>query len=196
MMRILLGLFLAAFMASGLAAQGGYTIKPGDQLRIEVLEDEGLNRNALVLPDGSISFPLVGNVPAAGRSVSQVQADLVTGLRGNFATAPNVFVSVGALAEPKPARPTTAAPGMNVYILGEINGPGRLEVTPGTTMLQLIAEAGGLTRFAAGKRIELHRGDTVYPFNYRNPGSASSIKASTPLAPGDVVVVPQRRLFE
>jgi polysaccharide export outer membrane protein len=92
---------------------------------------------------------------------------------------------------------------MDVYALGEFVEPGRKEVKPGTTLLQFLAEGGGLDKFAAEKRIELHRTDpqtgkvTTYLFNYRTPGGGSSgINGGTVLAPGDVVKVPQRRLFE
>jgi len=87
-------------------------------------------------------------------------------------------------------------------IVGEANEPGRKEVLPGTTLLQFLAEAGGLSRFAAEKRIQLRRVDpqsgqeTVYRFNYRSMGGSDSISGTTVLAPGDVIVVPERRLFE
>ena len=73
---------------------------------------------------------------------------------------------------------------------------------PGTTLLQFLAEAGGLSRFAAEKRVQLRRVDknsgqeTVYLFNYRTMGGEGSISAATVLAPGDVVFIPERRLFE
>lgn len=195
MYRLFCSLVLALSLATGAHAQGSpYQIKPGDTLQVEVLEDSSLNRQILVLPDGSISFPLLGNVPAAGRSVEQVRTALANGLAPNFASRPNVFVSVGSLAQRVPVGPMAAAKS-GVYITGEIAAPGKLEVTRGTTVLQAIAQAGGLTRFAAGKRIQLRRGDSIYNYNYYGNGSGS-IKGSTVLAPGDVIVVPQRRLFE
>jgi len=112
-----------------------------------------------------------------------------------------VLGSVAALAPREPRR--EAEPElMNVYILGEANEPGRKEVLPGTTLLQFLAEAGGLSRFAAEKRIQLRRVDPdsgqerVYPFNYRTMGGSDSISGTTVLAPGDVIFVPERRLFE
>jgi polysaccharide export outer membrane protein len=123
-------------------------------------------------------------------------------MASNFAVEPTVSVSVAALAPPKAPRPTAEPELMNVYILGEANAPGRKEVLPGTTLLQFLAEAGGLSRFAAEKRIELRRVDPkngrekVYRFNYRTMGGSDSISGTTVLAPGDVVVIPERRLFE
>ena len=84
--------------------------------------------------------------------------------------------------------------------MGEVGNPGKLLATPGVTILQALAEAGGLTAFAAQKRIQLRRADpntgvmTKYLYNYK--GTSNSIKGSTVLIPGDVIVVPERRLFE
>lgn len=184
------------------AAQSGYQIRAGDTLRIEVLEDSALNREVLVLPDGSISFPLVGTVAAKGRTVTQLRQALSSGLASNFAVAPNVFVSVNSLAERRPVRTGRAAPTIDAYVMGEIGQPGKIEIAPGTTILQLLAQAGGLTKFAAGKRIELRRTDpetgavTTYLFSFTGRGNGSRIPGNTPLLQGDVIVVPERRLFE
>jgi len=201
MLRLAIGLLLAALAATGVSAQGSYQIRPGDSLQVEVLEDPGLNRNVLVLPDGSISFPMVGSLPAAGQSVDQLRSAIASGLAPNFATSPNVYVSVGTLAEIAP-RVSGGAVGVGIYVMGEIASPGKVDVAPGTTLLQALAQAGGFTPFAATKRIELHRTDRksgaeqVYIFNYDRSGGGNSIRGSTPLARGDVIVVPQRRLFE
>ena len=196
MFKLLFGFFTAMLLAAAAQAQSGYKIKRGDTLTIEVLENENLNRSALVLPDGSINFPLAGGVAAAGRTVDQVRSDLTNALTPNFASQPQVFVSVNALAEPavSTAAVTTRAV-RAVYVMGEITTPGKLEASRSTTLLQALAQAGGLTRFAADKRIQLRRGDKIYLYNYRTNGG-SGITGSTVLVPGDVIVVPQRRLFE
>lgn len=196
MFKLIIGFFTAMLLASAAQAQSGYKIKRGDTLTIEVLENENLNRSALVLPDGSINFPLAGGVAAAGRTVDQVRSDLTNALTPSFASQPQVFVSVNALAEPavSTAAVTTRAV-RAVYVMGEITTPGKLEASRSTTLLQALAQAGGLTRFAADKRIQLRRGDKIYLYNYRTNGG-SGITGSTVLVPGDVIVVPQRRLFE
>jgi len=199
MVRFFTALLLATGLASIAAAQSTYRIQPGDTLQIEVLEDSNLDRNVLVLPDGSISFPLIGSLRAGGRNVDTVAATISAGLEDNFAVRPTVTVSVAALAERRPpAEPDL----IDIYILGEVNNPGRKEIQPGTTLLQFLAEAGGLSRFAAERRIQLRRVDPrtrqekVYPFNYRTMGGSGSISGATVLAPGDVIFVPERRLFE
>lgn len=203
MIRFLTALLFMLGLAGAATAQSGYRIQPGDTLQIEVLEDSNLNRQVLVLPDGSISFPLAGTVKAGGRNVDAVAQTLSSRMASNFAVEPTVLVSVTALASSNRQARTPSGPDlMNIYILGEANAPGRKEVLPGTTLLQFLAEAGGLTRFAAEKRIELRRVDPksrkeiVYRFNYRTMGGSDSISGTTVLAPGDVIVVPERRLFE
>lgn len=204
MIRFLTALIFLLGPSGTLMAQDTYGIQPGDTLQVEVLEDPDLNRNVLVLPDGTISFPLAGTVRAGGRSVAAVADALSEEMAENFAVAPTVTVSVAALAPAKaPRQRIEEEPDlMNVYIVGEVNDPGRKEVLTGTTLIQFIAEAGGLSRFAAEKRIQLRRVDpasgaeTVYAFNYRNMGGSDSISGTTVLAPGDVIVVPERRLFE
>jgi len=200
------GLFLTVGLllgsVSGATAQDNYLIRPGDTLQIEVLEDSSLNRITLVLPDGTISFPMAGTISTNGRSVDDLRQSLSSALAPNFASAPNVYVSIATLAE---RRPTGSGPSrtMDVYALGEVAAPGRMEIKRGTTLLQFLAESGGLTIFAAEKRIELHRTDkntgaiTTYLFNYRTPGGGTTgISGSTGLASGDVIKVPRRRLFE
>lgn len=196
-------LFFTAFAAD---AQGNFRVGPGDTLQVEVLEDPSLNRSVLVLPDGSISFPFVGSIQAGGLSLSNVRNALSAGLAPNFAVAPTVVVSVAAVAERAPPTPVFTGPikkpTIDVYIMGEIQGPGRKEVKPGTTILQFIAEAGGPTPFAALSRIQLHRTDHksgythVYLFSYDGKGKGYRISPGTKLAPGDVVIVPARKLFE
>ena len=201
---MVLAVVTAVLAAPPVQAQDGYRIRPGDTLRIEVLEDNALNRSALVLPDGTISFPLAGTLRASGRTVSEVQNSLASGLASNFAATPNVFVSVNTLAERKPVRSRRAAapPVIATYVMGEIGKPGKIEVSPETTILQLLAEAGGLTKFAAHKRIELRRTDpdsgetNTYLFSYTGHSKQPRIPGNTVLQSGDVIVVPERRLFE
>ncbi|WP_349294630.1 polysaccharide biosynthesis/export family protein (plasmid) [Thioclava sp. 'Guangxiensis'] len=178
-----------------LAAQAAYVIQPGDILRVEVVEDKSLNRDVLVLPDGSISFPAAGTLPAAGVSVEGVRQALINRLSREFAAPPSVYVSVQKLAKPGESLYGMA----RIYIMGEIAQPGLLEVDQGITLLQAIASAGGFTRFAATKRVELHRMDPqtqteqVYLFDYKRH---KGLSGATLLRDGDVITVPERGLFE
>ena len=197
LLLVLVSALSGLFAASAAQAQD-YRIRAGDILRIEVLEDDTLNREALVLPDGRISFPLVGTFQVGGRSLDQVRAALTSALEPNFAVEPSVFVTVASLREPGiPAEPPT----IRVYALGEIANPGLREVIPGTTLLQFMSQSGGLSRFAATRRIQLRRVDAsgqerVYAIDYRAIERGQALSNPIVLQEGDVILVPERRLFE
>lgn len=203
-MLFILKRFVAAVMLSCLAtvalAQSEYTLRRGDVIAIEVLEDPGLNRSVVVLPDGRFSFPFAGSLRAAGRTVAQVKDSITTAIAPNFAATPTVFISVN----PNLSDPLNAidADTIDVYFLGEVNTPGLRQVEPGTTLLQAMAQSGGLTRFAATKRIQLRRTDKstgqpkIINFNYKAVSNGASLASDPKLRDGDVIVVPERRLFE
>ena len=180
-------------------AQNGYQVRSGDVLRVEVLEDPSLNRSLLVAPDGRIAMPLAGAIQAGGQSLEMIQSDLATRLAPNFAAAPTVYVALERQKEVQPrvgGGAPAAAPVINIYVMGEAAKPGKLQVTPGTTVLQLFAQMGGFSKFAATKRIQLRRGESSYLLNYKAIEAGSSNSGGTVLADGDVIVVPQRHLFE
>ncbi|MBN8630751.1 MAG: polysaccharide export protein [Rhodobacterales bacterium] len=197
--RLAAAMFLLPLLAVSTWAQD-YKVRSGDVLQIEVLEDATLNRTAIVLPDGQISLPLAGSVRAAGRSLAEVQTELASRLAPNFATPPTVFVTLNALAERRPA--TAATPRMiDVFILGAANTPGKVEIKPGATLLQALAQAGGLSPFAAKKRVQLRRVDKsgvekVYKFDLDAIERGEAGGGATRLVSGDVIVIPQRKLFE
>jgi len=189
----------ASVTATGASAQG-YRLQPGDTLSVEVLEDPSLNRNVLVLPDGSINFPFTKGMQAAGRTVTDLQASLATALAPNFASKPNVFVSLSQLAAKDPANGKVAGD-VAIYFMGEVNKPGEVDVPAGTSLLQALAMSGGLTKFAATKRIQLRRTgadghEIIYKFNYKAIANGAQITGSTKVQDGDVIIVPQRGLFE
>lgn len=194
--RLIAALLVLPVMAVAAWAQE-YRLRAGDTVQIEVLEDNTLNRTAIVLPDGRISLPLAGSVRVSGRTIAEVQSELSARLASGFATPPTVFVSVNTLAERVPATPRV----IDVFVLGAANTPGRIEVSPGTTLLQAIAQAGGLSPFAAKKRIQLRRVDKsgveqVYRMNFDAIENGEASGGTTRLADGDVIVIPQRKLFE
>jgi polysaccharide biosynthesis/export protein len=192
---------LGGLIAAGATEAQDYRIRAGDTLRIEVLEDPTLNQEILVLPNGQIAFPLVGTLQAGGRTLDQVRTVLTSALEPNFAVAPSVFVTVARLREPAAPAEPAPAPTIRVYVLGEVATPGLREVVPGTTLLQFLSQSGGLTRFAATRRIQLRRVDTsgqerVYPIDYRAIERGYPLSNPIVLLEGDVILVPERRLFE
>lgn len=207
--RLFLVMGLAAIVALALTtdaiAQNPYKIRNGDILRVEVIEDPSLNRTVLVSPDGRISMPLTGAIRAAGKSIEDIQSALATGLTASFAARPNVFVAVERLAERRPVVTTQRAPEpdptIDIFVMGEVAKPGKVTLEPGATVLQAFAQMGGFTRFAASSRVQLRRPspdgtEAVYTLDYKAIEQGRSNAGSTVLSPGDVIVVPQRRLFE
>lgn len=187
-----LSLLLAAPMA--LAQSAGYRIQPGDELTVTVLEDETLNRQLLVLPDGRISVPLAGSIRASGQTVEAVERVIADRLASNFAVRPNVFLSVVTINEEAEQFP--------IFVLGRVTEPGQKDIELGTTLLQAIALAGGFDNFAATKRVQLRRRDAqtgqeqLFVFNYNAVERGAAIQSMITLREGDVILVPERRLFE
>lgn len=197
--RSLFGLVAGAATFPTLALAQGYRVQPGDVLRIEVIEDETLNRTVLVGPDGRINVPQAGSIRAGGRTVNAIERVLTNRLAASFNAPPNVYVALEQLApEEEPEEPET----INVFVLGEVERPGKLEIEHGTTLIQAFAEMGGFTNFAAIKRVQLRRTDPktktekVHRINYDAMLQGQIKDASIHLKDGDVILVPTRKLFE
>ncbi len=195
-MRPIVLTFLMMLLAApaALAQVATYRIQPGDQLQITVLEDETLNRDLLVTPDGQISVPLAGTIRVGGQTIDAVERTIADRLTSNFAVRPNVFVALTAIDEESSL--------YDIFVLGQVNTPGTVQVKAGTTLLQALALAGGPARFAATKRIQLRRTDPstgqekLYLFNYNAVERGGQISAMIALREGDVIIVPERHLFE
>lgn len=205
-MKKLFFALLAMFVATAAVAQEGYRVRSGDTIAIEVVQDSSLNRQVLVLPDGSINFPFAGSLRASGRTTGQISSAISAAISDQFNTPPTVFVSVQQLrpvvrsnAAPRAPEPD---PTIDIFFLGEWNSPGAREVDPGTTMLQALAQGGGFTNFAAQKRIQLRRTNTTTGavqtviINYAAIADGSEMIRDFTLQDGDVLVAPERRLFE
>lgn len=185
------------------AQSGNYLIQAGDTLSVEVLEDGNLNRSVLVTPDGRVSFPLAGTIQAAGRTVGQVERALSSALASNFTAAPSVFVAVVGIPPVEEILPQEEVEEtILVYVVGEVNDPGPKAVIPGTTVLQLLSQSGGFTPFAATKRLQLRRpaqhgaAQQLIEINYRAISRGAVVRNEPILREGDVLLVPERRLFE
>lgn len=205
-MRLFFAALWMCLLATATLAQGNYLVRPGDTLQIEVLEDNSLNRTVIVLPDGRFSFPFAGTVQAGGRTLNQVEDTLTAAIASNFTVEPNVFISVANLRQQEAPRVAAApvapvVPTISVYFVGEVASPGEKSLPPGTTFLQALATTGGFSNFAAEKRVQLRRTDpmtgkqSVYTLNYKALANGAQANAVY-LVDGDVILVPERRLFE
>ncbi|MEM6677264.1 MAG: polysaccharide biosynthesis/export family protein [Pseudomonadota bacterium] len=200
---------LWAFLLPAVAAAQDFVLQPGDVISITVLEDANLNREVLIRPDGRINMPIAGVIEAAGRTPEQVQRVILDRLSGDFITPPTVNVALSALGaanqreelenvDEAAALEEPAA----VYVIGVVSRPGPVEIPPGRnlTVLQALAVAGGPGVFAAKKRIQVRRrtdeGEDVFLFNYKDIEDGSAPIETLDLIDGDVIVVPERGLFE
>ena len=195
-MRALLA-FIAIWFAVGNAwAHDVYRLKPGDVIEIWVGQDQNLNRQVKVRPDGRISLPLAGHLRASGLTPEQFEDTLRKRLQGNFTAQLDLTVMLVESAERADREPVTRS----IYVTGEVEKPGLYEVDEPTTVLQAIAIAGGIGQFAAKRRIHVRRRSrndyVIIPFDYKNAESGADLPGNIYLHNGDVVVVPERGLFE
>jgi polysaccharide export outer membrane protein len=110
-----------------------------------------------------------------------------------------VFVAVSGVSASAGAPQESET--LTVYLVGEVNAPGPKAVLPGTTVLQLLSQSGGFTPFAATKRLQLRRtaengAQRMITINYRAIARGAQITREPVLQDGDVLLVPERRLFE
>ena len=178
---VVLGLLVAAGAARAQAAND-YLLNPGDVLQVSVWNEEELNREVLVRPDGGISFPLVGDVDAARRTVTDVQEAIRERLA---AYVPDAVVTVSVLA----------VNGNKVYVIGKVARPGEYVMGNRMDVMQALAVAGGVTSFAAENKIQiLRRGpdgqQQALPFRYGDVKEGNSLSTNILLKSSDVVVVP------
>lgn len=180
----------------GAALAQDYQIKPGDRLDISVLEDPGLNRQALVRPDGKISMPLAGSVMAAGLTPEQVQTAIRRALARDFVQPPAVTVSLLSVAD----EALGPEGGATIYLIGQVRAPGRYDVALPIDALQALAVAGGPDVFAARDRIQIRRRedgqDQVILFDYDLVEQGATPMEAVQLRDGDVIVAPERGLFD
>ena len=196
----LMGLFLLA--ATGAGQADTYRLRPGDVLEVTVFQDPKLNRQIVVAPDGYVAFPLAGRFKAGGLTTSGVETALKAGLQKQYTTDLDVTVSYiqSEKREPRQLKEAKDAE-YTVYVTGEVAKPGAFVVPKRPpTVLQAIALSGGLGPFAAARRIHVVRRvsgeEIVFPFNYRLYEKGQDLEGNITLRNGDVVVVPERGLFE
>jgi polysaccharide export outer membrane protein len=159
----------------------GYAVQPGDLLHVSVWKEEGLDQDVLVRPDGGFSFPLAGDVDAAGKTVEQLRQEITQRLQRYI---PGLVVTVAV----------TEINGNKIYVIGQVNDPGQFVVNPRVDVMQALSIAGGMTAFAStGDIFVLRRQDgrqVALPFSYNDVVRGKNLDQNILLQSGDVVVVP------
>ncbi len=158
-----------------------YIIQPSDIVEISVYGEQELIRELVVRPDGKVSFPLIGDVQAAGRTTRQVKEALDEKLAAYLSQA-NSTVIVMKLGS------------LTYFVLGQVAKPGVFNVSTPLTVLQALSLAGGLSTFAAEKNILIVRGygdkAQKIPFDYAQVKRGRDLEQNILLQRGDVVLVP------
>ena len=157
-----------------------YRLVAGDKLKIEVYKDPQLSQPLQVRPDGKITLPLLGDIPAAGRTALELRDELTTSLK-EYITNPVVTVIV-----------TETMPQV-VHVMGEVNSPGAHQMYGEMTVVQALAAAGGFKDFAKTKDIRIQRRTAngriqMIKFNYKE--AVEGNKPPMFVQPGDTIIVP------
>ena len=162
-------------------AEPNYLLGPEDMLKVAVWKDEHLTQETVVRPDGMITFPLIGDVAAAGRTAEDVRNEIAKRL-SRFLPNPNVTATVLKVLS------------YRIYVLGRVNKPGEYLVGHHTDVLQALSMAGGLTPYASENDIKIMRRNgsehQVFHFRYGDMQKEKDLKQNILLQRGDVVMVP------
>jgi polysaccharide biosynthesis/export protein len=171
----------AARAEANFAMTPGYLLQPGDMLQVAVWKETDLTLDVLIRPDGGMSFPLAGELPAAGHTVAELTAMLQAKVR-KF--EPDAVVTVVV----------KAATGNRVYVIGKVQRPGDFPLVRPTDVMQALSLAGGATPFANtnGIRILRREGDrqSSIAFHYSDVERGRRLDQNILLQSGDTVVVP------
>jgi polysaccharide export outer membrane protein len=165
----------------GQATPAGYLIGPDDVLGIVFWELPNHGGDVIVRPDGKITLPLLNDVQAAGLTPEQLR-ESIAAASAKYIRDPNVSVVVKQINS------------LKVYVTGQVTKPGTYPLTSPTTVLQVLALAGGVTDFAKKDKIVVMRtegGQTrSYKFNYKDVIQGKKLEQNILLKPGDTVVIP------
>jgi polysaccharide export outer membrane protein len=177
---VLLVTIVSLFSSSVFAAER-YLLNSGDVLDISVWNEESLQKQVTVLPDGVITFPLAGEVVAKDKTVAEVEEELTKKL-SEYLADPVVTVSV------------TNVEGNRVHILGKVLNPGSFVMNQPLDAMQALSLAGGLSPYAEENNIIVLRRDgtnqQVLPVKYAEIKKGKALNTNITLESGDVIIVP------
>lgn len=174
-------------LAQEQAQEHAFVVLPGDVLQITVWKEDGMDREVAVLPDGSITFPLIGTINVQDMALNAIQDDIKKQLES---TIPDASVTVSV----------KSPLGHKASILGQVQNPGEIILSARTDVMQALSQAGGLTPYADKGDIVVIRTNKdgtkkSLPFPYHDIARGKNFKNDIELQPGDVVLVPTGGLF-
>ena len=166
---------------TGATVPGDYVIGPGDVLTIIFWREKDLSGDVAVRPDGKISLPLLNDVEAAGLTPEELRLR-VTAAAEKLIEEPTVTVVVKQINS------------RQVFITGQVAKPGPYPLNGPTTVVQLLAIAGGVLEYADDKNIAIMRTENGKPvslrFNYDQVKKRRNLEQNIQLKPGDTIIVP------
>ncbi len=164
----------------------GFLLGPEDELEVVVWKNQDLSKRVVIRPDGKVSLPLIGDVPTTGLTADQLAEEIEERYKA-FKENPAVSVNVVAVNS------------YYVFVVGEVNSPGKLQMKSYTTILQAISLAGGFTQFAGQNDIRIIRNvingegkvkELRIPIRYDDLISDDGAAYNVTLQSGDTIVVP------
>ncbi|UFX42214.1 polysaccharide export protein [Bradyrhizobium sp. 41S5] len=162
---------MAVAYADPAPTREAYNLGPGDRLRVVVYGQEGLTNSYAIDAAGAITMPLIGSVPARGRTPARLASEITARLRNGFIREPSVAVEIETY------RP--------FFILGEVAAPGQYPYVPNMTVESAVAIAGGFSPRARRDQVTLTHTDASGAGRFIVP-------LGTPIGPGDTVFVGER----
>jgi polysaccharide biosynthesis/export protein len=165
------------------SAAPGYPLHPGDKLIVGVYDDPKLlPQEITVTPDGSITYPMVGELAVGGKTTGQVRIELESKLK-KYISEPIAIVLI------------TDVKGNVAYVVGQVNKPGQIVMNPSINVLQALSMSGGTNPYAKLDSIIVIRTSAggvqrVLPFKYGQVSAGKDLQQNILLESGDVVVVP------
>lgn len=171
----------AAAPGQGVNPPADYVIGPADKLSVRFWDDAKMSAEVVVRPDGMITLPLLNDVSAAGLTPEQLREAVLKGA-AKYVEGANVQIIVIEINSRR------------VFITGMVANSAHYPLLGPTTVLQLIATAGGLQEFAKAKDIRIVRRENgrevAYRFNYNDVRQGKNLAQNIELKPGDTVIVP------
>lgn len=167
------------------ADEDRYLIGPGDNLEIVVWGNPEVSRGVVVPPDGVITTPLVEDLPATGKTGTELAREVEDAL-SRYIREPVVTVIVSGFVGPFERQ---------IRVVGEAAEPQALQYREDITVMDVMIEVGGLTEFAAGNRATILRHENgerrQYSVRLEDLLKEGDISANVPMLPGDVLIIPE-----
>jgi len=158
-----------------------YVIGIADDLEVIYWQEMNMSAAVTVRPDGNISLPLLNDIQAAGLTPEELRVQ-VARAASKFVEDPTVSVVVKAIKSRK------------VFVMGQVAKPGPYLLMDSTSVLQMLATAGGLNEYAKSEKITIVRREngkeTPHKFNYKTVSEGKSLQQNIELKPGDTIIVP------